>query len=72
MKFSGSETTRIAYSYMRLIDPEQGGVTPPEYCILQEINRIPRSLKRVFDAKGTRVDDKSNNAGRRFVEREKK
>ena len=71
MKFSRSDTKRIAHSYMRLLDQEKG-VTPPEYRILQDINRIPRSLRRVLEAQGTRVDDKSNNAGRRFVEKEEK
>ena len=58
-KFSGSDAKRMSYSYRRLLDPELGGVSPPEYRILQDIDRIPRSMKTVYAAKGIRVDDHS-------------
>ena len=65
-KFSGKDTGAMSWSYRRLLDPELGGITPPEWRILQDINRIPKSMMKVYEAKGIRVDDNNLVSGRRF------
>ena len=63
-KFSGSTPKRMAYSYKRILHPTEG-VSPTNGRIIQDIRRIIQSLKLVFEAKGTLVNE--NIKGRRYV-----
>ena len=66
LKFSGSTAKRMSYSYRRLVDPSLGGVSPTPARILQDINRIPLSFERIYEANGALIKD-SNNRGRRYI-----
>ena len=72
LKFSGSTAQRMSSSYCRLLDRSKGGCIPTKARVLQDINRIPTSMQRILDAKGTLIEDTSNNRGRRHVQRGEK
>ena len=60
LKFLGSETFQILYSYHRLLDKNLGRITPPEWQILQDINRPPKSLQQIYEANGIFIEDSAN------------
>jgi len=66
--FSGNTPKRLARSYKRILDDGPDGVAPTPGRIIQDVHRVVKSLKLVFDAKGVLINE--NITGRRYVRKD--